>query len=207
MQAGDCLSSIADKHGFANWRTIYDHDLNAKFRKLRPDPNLCCPGDKLHVPDPQPEPLSVQTGRTHTFVVARPQTRLRLALEVEEATQYQLDVAGEQFTGSVSDATPFEHPIPCDATEAELTIWPASDEDRSEAQTFSLRVGHLQPIEARAGVLGRLLNLGYYDGDPSQPDDAGEAIALRRFQLDQGLKPTGALDDETRKALKTRHDG
>ena len=207
VQPGDCLSSIADKHGFADWHTIYDHAANAEFRKQRPDPNLIYPGDKVSIPDAQPETFSVQTGQTSTFVVARPQTRLRLALEVDEATSYELVVAGERFSGSVSDATPFEHPIPCDATEAELTIWPASDEDGGSEHTWTLRIGHLHPIEKDSGVCGRLMNLGYYDADWSKPDQAAMSVGLRRFQVDEGLEPTGQLDDETRGALKKRHDG
>lgn len=207
VQAGDCLSSIADKHGFADWRTVYDHEGNAEFRKKRPDPNTILPGDTLHVPEPKLQSYSLQTGQTHTFVVARPQTRLCLALEVEELTKYELNVAGERFTGSVSDATPFEHPIPCDATEAELTIWAANDDTRSDARTFMLRVGYLHPIEERSGVLGRLTNLGYYDGDLGTPDDVGEAVAIRRFQVEQQLEPTGQMNDKTRDALKKRHDG
>ena len=33
---GDCLSAIAHKFGFADWRTIYNHGNNAEFRRLRP---------------------------------------------------------------------------------------------------------------------------------------------------------------------------
>jgi LysM repeat protein len=213
VQPGDCLSSIAAAHGFADWRTLYDNDSNADFRKLRPDPNVINPGDVLKIPDVDPVAHQVQTGKAYTFVVKRPRTVLRLALEVNEATNYELTCGDQTFSGSVSDASPFEHPIPVGATEAQLSIWPASaaspaGKDAPGARTtWSLQVGHLNPIEEPSGVLGRLMNLGYYDGDLNQADEAARTGAVRRFQLASKLDATGQLDDSTRSALLKRHDG
>ena len=51
VKEGECLDSIALDHGFADWRTIYDHPKNTDLRSKRPDPNVIHPGDKLFIPD------------------------------------------------------------------------------------------------------------------------------------------------------------
>jgi LysM domain len=48
---GDNLTKIAHRHGFRNWRAIYDHPDNAGFRRLRPNPNLIYPGDVVQIPE------------------------------------------------------------------------------------------------------------------------------------------------------------
>ena len=49
--AGDCLSSIAARHGFSNWRIVYDAPENADFRAKRPNPNVIYAGDVLFIPN------------------------------------------------------------------------------------------------------------------------------------------------------------
>jgi len=51
VQPGDTLSKIASKHGFNNYRDIYDHPSNAPFRAKRPNPNLIFPGDVIVIPE------------------------------------------------------------------------------------------------------------------------------------------------------------
>lgn len=51
VKRGDNLTKIANRHGFRNWRAIYDHPSNALFKKARPNPNLIYPGDVLVIPD------------------------------------------------------------------------------------------------------------------------------------------------------------
>jgi len=50
VQRGDTLTKIAIRHGFRNWRVIYDHPDNAGFKRLRPNPNLIYPGDVIQIP-------------------------------------------------------------------------------------------------------------------------------------------------------------
>lgn len=51
---GDTLTKIANRRGFRNWRAIYDHPINAAFKRLRPNPNLIYPGDVIQIPDSSP---------------------------------------------------------------------------------------------------------------------------------------------------------
>ena len=54
VQRGDNLTKIANRHGFRNWRAIYDHPDNAGFKRLRSNPNLIYPGDVIQIPESGP---------------------------------------------------------------------------------------------------------------------------------------------------------
>lgn len=58
VKPGDNLSKIAVKHGFNNYREIYDHPSNAAFRAKRPNPNFIFPGDVIIIPDKGGAPSS-----------------------------------------------------------------------------------------------------------------------------------------------------
>ncbi|MFO0960013.1 MAG: LysM domain-containing protein [Isosphaeraceae bacterium] len=51
VQRGDSLSTIAARHGFRDWRLIYNFEGNRLFRQRRPNPNLIFPGDVIAIPD------------------------------------------------------------------------------------------------------------------------------------------------------------
>src|SRR5690348_4555483 len=51
VRPGDTLGKIAARHGFKDYREIYDHPANAGFKAKRPDPNLIYPGDVIVIPD------------------------------------------------------------------------------------------------------------------------------------------------------------
>src|SRR5436190_13024735 len=78
VEQGECLSSVAKKYGFANWRTIYQHPQNAEFREKRPNPNIIYPGDLIFIPDPELKEKSVQTEKRHELKTNGPKTLLRL---------------------------------------------------------------------------------------------------------------------------------
>jgi hypothetical protein len=64
VKRGDTLTSIATRHGFSNWRAIYNHPDNAGFRRLRPNPNRIYPGDVIQIPttNPATAPSGAQPG-------------------------------------------------------------------------------------------------------------------------------------------------
>ena len=55
-------------------------------------------------------------------------------------------------------------------------------------------------VEARAQL--RLRELGYYRGAIDGSFGRGSKAALARFQRDNGIRPTGWLDERTRRALR-----
>jgi hypothetical protein len=84
---GDTLSGIAKKHGFKDWRTIYNDPSNAAFRRKRPNPNLIFPGDVVVIPaggggipgPPQPPPRRLPdlpfTVSGQRFLVGQPNVK------------------------------------------------------------------------------------------------------------------------------------
>ena len=84
IRQGECLSSIAKRYGFADWRTIYEDPQNTEFRQSRPNPNLIYPGDQLWIPDKSPKKLPISTEKKHTLQLKSSLTRLRLVLKDEE---------------------------------------------------------------------------------------------------------------------------
>lgn len=50
VKRGDSLSRIALKYGITAWPILYNHPANEAFRRLRPNPNLIEPGDRVYVP-------------------------------------------------------------------------------------------------------------------------------------------------------------
>ena len=78
VKQGECLSLIARRYGFANYRTVYDHADNAELRELRPNPNVLSPGDVVVIPDKDTKTESVATGKFHRFEVATPAKALRI---------------------------------------------------------------------------------------------------------------------------------
>ena len=50
VKSGDTLVAIAKKHGFADWREIYNHPDNLSFKTKRPNPDKIFPGDVLNIP-------------------------------------------------------------------------------------------------------------------------------------------------------------
>lgn len=199
---GDCLSSIAKKHGFADWRVIYDHPNNSEFKKKRPDPNLIYPGDVLFIPDKEPKELPASTGKSTAFKVKVSVTRLRLkVLDAEDdgriGLAYKLRVGGAEFEGETGDGGLIEHDIPADAATGEIEI-------ESLGVKKQLLIGHLDPIEYVSGYQARLKNLGYDCGPVDGVLGPRTKAAVRAFQRDNpplvvdgdcGPKTRGMLAD------------
>jgi N-acetylmuramoyl-L-alanine amidase len=205
VEQGECLSSIAETYGFADWKTIYNHELNAGFREKRNDPNVLFPGDRLFVPDKTIKNETCETGRIHRFCLARKQTRLRLTVRDIDGDplagkKYKLIVAGATYKGVLPDDARLEQPIPADATEGELTVW--SDDDYPDyPDTWKLKLGHMDPVESLSGVQARLNNLGYDSGAVDGIDGPRTQAAVKAFQKGRHLEVDGIAGPQTQAAL------
>src|SRR4051794_20435062 len=132
VEQGDCLASIAHQYGFADWRTIYNDDLNDALRQSRNDPNVLFPGDRVAIPDKKVRVEIGQTTMVHTYRIVRKPTRLRLVVRDVDGTvlggkRYRLVVDGVANEGTLPDNGMLDRLIPPDASHGELAVW--TDED------------------------------------------------------------------------------
>jgi len=212
VRKGDCLSSIANAYGFADYQTIYQRPENAEFRQKRPNPNIICPGDVLFIPDLEKKDVSKGTDQLHSFKLKRPHVQLRLCLKDDlhqpyENTKYHLQVGVDHWEGFTDGEGMVEQEIQADATEGEITIFPGGGDTPDEGHTFTLQLGDLDPVDEMSGVDARLINLGFGPADAEDSlSDEDRKEALQAFQAKFGLDVTGEMTDETKSKLREVHD-
>lgn len=197
VQQGEHATSISRRYGFDDYTTVWHHPENAALRSKR-NPNVLSPGDPIHIPEKDVRPVSVDTGRTHTFVLRRRTLMLRLRL---------LDFRGRPIAGApcqVALERGEEDPTTDAEGRLELSIEDASRRGTltTPTNTGTLHIGSLDPIDEELGFKTRLVNMGYLAGPADDADSDDElALALEEFQADQGLPTTGVLDDATEARL------
>jgi len=202
VRQGECLSSIAKDKGFRNYRTIYQHPRNAQFRRLRPDPNVILPGDRLYIPDHSEKEAACGTNQKHRFKVKASNARFRLRLTLSgkprEKEPYTLVVDGRRITGQTTGDGWIDQKISPGARSATLIL-------KEGEEQYTIQLGHIDPIEAISGIQGRLRNLGFYGGEINgQLDDATRA-GIQAFQKKHGLNLTGEPDQQTRNKLRSAY--
>jgi len=207
---GDTLVSIADQFGFRNWEIIWNHDKNASLRAKRDDPQILMPGDSVWVPQKEPKLYECETTRKHTFKLKKLDAVFRAQLKDEDDEpfadkDYELKVDGQTFHGKTNGEGLVQQKVPPGAKTGDLTLWP-NPADKREVLTWKLQLGHLDPSDSITGSQARLTNLGYYTGALDGKMNPDLNAALEAFQADQGIDPTGELDDATKAALAGAHD-
>jgi hypothetical protein len=204
VKPGDCISSIALQHGLFP-ATLWNHPDNADLKILRKDPNILHAGDVVVVPDPEPKTLPGATEARHRFIRKGVPEMLHLQVEDEEGepvdgAEYTIHLDGIIIKG-VTDADGWiNEPISPDAKGGTLEVMV-----ENELQEHELQLGYLEPVDQVAGVQARLLNLGYecpVNGDLDEPTQE----ALKQFQHNHDLQPSGEPDEATRGALVEEHN-
>lgn len=204
------MLSLAHRHGLSDHRAIFEHPDNAELKQRRKTPSVLHPGDVVAIPERAEKSVEVPAGAAHTFKVKVPAAMVRIALQLHGSYNYELRVGDGELTGKTDGSAPLELPIPADAQQGELLLWPdveGNEEAREGLMRIPLLLGHLDPVEEISGVQGVLANLGHYHG----PRDGRESDALRAaigsFQRKVGMDPTGEIDDALRDKLRAEHDG
>jgi len=202
VRQGDCISSIAERHGLF-WETVWQHPNNAGLRERRGDPNVILPGDVVFVPERRIAEYRRPTGATHTF--QRKGVPAQLRLQFLEGDQPR---ANEAFTITV-DGVETRGQTDGDGV-LQVSIRPtamrATVRFDSDGEEVDLQLGMLDPVESMTGVKARLLNLGFDVPSVSDGLDDATREALREFQQRVGLPVTGEADDATRARLAELHD-
>jgi hypothetical protein len=188
---GDCLEKIAHQYGFFP-ETIWNHPDNVKLRELR-DPAVLLLGDVVAIPDLRDKTVSVAAGQRHRFVRRGVSSRFRVTLDFGERSpanlKYLLDIddGSVLYQGTLDSSGRIDHWIPPASGHAKLTVG---------EEVFEFDLGHLDPVEERQGIVERLRGLGYLE-DGGEVSDKRLTGALRQFQQDNKLEPTGKPDDHT----------
>jgi hypothetical protein len=207
VQQGDHVSGIAQKFEFSSIDTIWDDPNNAALKKLRKNPHVLLPGDRLFIPDKKQKSQPASTGQVHTFRVDVAQLKLRIALRDFDDKPIahvpcELEVPGLKLKLNSDADGIVETEIPRNAGDGTLRV-PSLDID------MPIKIGHLDPIDAGSGWKARLTHLGYYTGEGGQEADGGDdpelQAAIEEFQCDHGLRVTGILDSATKAKLKDIH--
>ncbi len=210
ISQGECLSSIAKKYGFSDYKTIYNHPENAAFKTKRPNPNVIFQGDILTIPDKEIKEVDGATEAKHTFKIKREKTFLRLVVKDSEDkafanVDYVLKIGDETITGKTSGAGKVEQEIVADATSGELVLRSKSGANEIIG-VIELELGSLDPVEENTGVQARLNNLGFPCGAENGTIGAETQEAIKAFQHKHGLTESGNADDATRTKLRQIHD-
>jgi N-acetylmuramoyl-L-alanine amidase len=204
---GECLTLIALRHGFSNPKDIYDHPDNAELRKSRPNMNVLHPGDVVAVPEKEKKVVSCATHKRHRFEVKLPKKKLVLVIVGNDGTPiegvpYELAVADEVHTGTTDGSGKIEHDVPVTATAGTLRL--------AKGAPAPVRIGSLNPMQSTdddgvTGVQSRLHNLGYSPGPVDGRLGSRTRAAIRLFQGDNGLDPTGEIDGALMGKLEAAH--
>lgn len=203
VQRGDCLSNIAAARGFG-WRTLWDHPRNAELKQRRKNPNILYPGDVVHIPDMRVDPEPCPTDQIHVFQLKGVPAKIRLVLTDDSDTPlpglpYRLDLPDQNltWTGNTDGDGALEHSVPPGAKKAVLTV-----EYPHTRVEYRVLIGGVDPVDTVSGAQGRLLGLGFYQGEISGETDQPTVSALLRFQVRHSLPPTGELDGDTKSNLE-----
>ena len=192
VQQGECLSRIAAKYGFPNFRTVYDHPGNEHLRKIRPDPNLLFPGDVVFIPEKKAKQEVAPTGMLHRFRLLGDRRVLRLVLEDLDgkkmaAESYELNIEGKLIRGVTGADGLIEQVIPLHAVNGFI---------KTKRYMWPLNIAHLNPIDNAhdngvSGIQARLRNMGYNPGPIDGILGPLTQEAIREFQADN---PPLAID-------------
>jgi N-acetylmuramoyl-L-alanine amidase len=204
---GDHLSSIARDFGFTDYHTIWDDGNNAELKAKRKNPNVLYPGDNLFIPVLEPKEVDGGTEKKHKFKVKKPKLKLRLVLQDSTGkplkdVKCKLLINADEVTLKTDSSGKLEHELNPQMKDARVMF--ADDGVPFEPQ-LPVSVGHLDPIDTVSGQVGRLMNLGYFLGDPKEPEDEDVRSAVEEFQCEQGLTVDGKCGAVTQGKLKEVH--
>lgn len=213
VEQGEHLSGIAEKYGFADYHTIWDHAENAELKKQRQNPNVLNPRDRLFIPDKEMKDYSRQTEKRHPFRLLGQPLMLRIRLEREydqpiAHTKCELLVGLDPSELTSDGNGEIKQKIPKDVESAKLTIKDTLVTKKKKVPfdiVVPIKIGHLNPVDKRSGQLARLINLGYYRGPSDEVDERELLSAIEEFQCEHNLRVDGKCGSHTQAKLKEVH--
>jgi N-acetylmuramoyl-L-alanine amidase len=211
VKQGDCLSSIAKKYGFPDYKVIWDDGSNAQLKQKRKDPNILFPGDVVVIPDIDLKQVDKSTEQKHNFVLDVETVKLQLIVKDDEGKpyancRYELKIDDKKFDGTTDGSGKIIQEIAPDASSGEVALYSKEGEAESVITVFKLELGHLDPVAEMTGIQARLNNLGFFCGKVDGIIGPMTEDALKAFQEKNGLSVTGSADQATKDKLAQLHD-
>nr|WP_269749932.1 type VI secretion system tip protein TssI/VgrG [Polyangium fumosum] len=118
--------------------------------------------------------------------------------------EYMLTAGGVAFEGSTGPEGQLELDIPKHADAAQVVLF-VDGRPRGKRLRYNVALRDLPEATSVRGAQTRLKNLGYFWGEIGDELDVDTARALREFQEDHGIEPTGRLDSQTAAKLSEVH--
>ncbi len=197
IKEGECLSSIAQRHGLF-WQKIWDHPNNTELKRRRRDPNILYPGDVVFIPEKEEKQENCSTEQKHQFrkkgVPAKVRLRLMRNDQPRANEPYVLEVDGNFFTGTTDADGKLEQSIPPNAKKGKLFVGKKREE-------YILNLGHMDPHNELIGIQKRLNNLGFHCGPANGVLGPQTTDALKAFQKKHHLTESGEADEATKNKL------
>lgn len=229
VKQGDCLQSIATKHGFL-WKSLWAHSDNAALKQKRKSGATLYVGDVVQIPDLCGKEESCATDTRHRFrkMCEKAELKLKLLKEKEESDELVESEAAD-FSEYIESPIVADAPVPDADAECSLYVdgklvekkksggdggltfkIPQDsdfaklliDEGKASERTIELNLGHMDPIDEPQGACKRLYNLGYQCPTDSNEYSELTGFAIQAFQKDHGLEATGDLDNTTKAKLE-----
>jgi hypothetical protein len=204
VQAGEYMETIAEKFGFRDYHTIYDHPNNKDFKTLRPNPHILYPGDKVFIPDIDAGQKPADTDKKHKFVIKSQKIKLIVYIRRNGKPfanqKYTLKVGKETITGTTGTDGLIKKDIPVGEPEGVLTF------SGPPSYTRKLNLGFLHPITTTSGRQMRLNNLGFGCGAPTGAENDAYKSALRAFQKKYLPSVSGNADNDTIDKLRSEYE-
>lgn len=198
VRPGEDISTIARSHGMPAekvWRE------NEDLQQHRDSPDILNPGDAVYIEDRELRHHDCPTEQRHRFrsKLAPAWLRLRFLDDGEPRADepYTLKINALTIRGTLDAEGRLEQRIPHDAAEALLRL--------GESEDYLIKLGCLDPLSEPAGIQARLAHLGYACNTSGKLDRQTEQ-ALRAFQADNSLEPSGVPDKATLDALNRLHE-
>jgi len=207
---GEHIPGIAAKHGFRDFRSIWDHPRNAQLKQERKNPNVLFPGDEVFIPDRDLKEEARRVDARHRFVLAARGLQLRVKVidlrdKPVRRTAFFRTSTDTNLVGPKNDI----YEIDIDPGEKDVTLGFPANATEPARPDIHLEVGSLDPEGKPSGQQERLNNLGYFAGFSATPDPEQFQWAVEEFQHDNRirhtLKVTGKVDDRTADALAKEH--
>jgi len=178
VQQGEHISAIAERFGFRDFHTIWDHPANAALAAIR-DPHVLEPGDEVVIPTPSWISYAEQVrmmGATPVFVPATEEEGFRVSLEKDPLKGVACELTVPPNPKPTNETTDgdgtLEKPIPRASDTrgrilAHVPIVPSGGDTPEPVERvieYDLHIGRLNPEKKFSGQQARLNNLGYFAG-------------------------------------------